>query len=329
MRMQWKRVVTVAAVALGMGIAAPAWSGLADPMMEDYTVHVLPFYKTDAGWNSFLVVADTSYRDLKHDGSAIDARFYDADCHFKSDAVLKPTKNDSQAFALDDINEANGQFNGIPGEGVILLDGNNRRFLTYMLLVNTNNNSLVRIDSIPCKWHPEDSNTPTSSKDGRVGCKRSSGSGDGTWLRYDSVNTVAATLGDKSPFLTNLYFFSAAEESDLVTELGLYGYPRGGGWAKSIHTDGYCDEIYLGSRRLDLTCTQRVRLTSFNYTNLNVFPDDDCRGKPGHIVTYSSDNGVDSDATSYSGFQETIGVFGGTLIGTGYMHHSDNYYPQN
>ncbi len=323
MKMQWKSMVMTAALGLSMGFAAPAWSGLADPMMEDYTVHVLPFYKLDAGWNSFLVVADTSYRDLKHDGSEIDARFYDADCHFKSDAVLKPTKNDSQAYALDDINEANGQFNGIPEEGVILLDGNNRRFLTYMLLVNTNNNSLVRIDSIPCKWHPEDSET--SSKSDRRGCSR--GYKDGTWLRYDSVNTVAATLGDTSPFLTNLYFFSAA--SDLKSELGLYGYPRGGSWAKSIHTDGYCDEIYLGSRRLDLKCTQRVRLTSFNYTNMNVFPDEDCRGKPGHIVTYSSDNGVDPKVSSYSGFQETIGVFGGTLIGTGYMHHSDNYYPQN
>jgi len=75
-------MVMTAALGLSMGFAAPSWSGLADPMMEDYTVHVLPFYKLDAGWNSFLVVADTSYRDLKHDGSEIDARFYDAGCHF-------------------------------------------------------------------------------------------------------------------------------------------------------------------------------------------------------------------------------------------------------
>ena len=40
----------------------------------------------------------------------------------------------------------------------------------------------------------------------------------------------------------------------------------------SIHVDGYCDEIYLGSRRLDLECTKRVSLTSLNYTFLNEFP---------------------------------------------------------
>jgi len=325
-KIQWKSAVMIAVLALSMGIAGPAWSGLADPMMEDYTVHVLPFYKIDKGWNSFLIVADTSYRDLKHDGSEIHARFYDAACNVKSDADLEVTKNDSQAFALDDINDANGQFNGIPEEGVILLDGNNRRFLTYMLLVNTNNNSLIRIDSIPCKWTPEDYATTTSSKD-RRGC--SLGYTDGTWLRYDSVNTIAATLGDTSPFLTNLYFFSAADKSDLKKDLGLYGSPRGGDWAKTIHTDGYCDEIYLGSRWLDLKCTQRVRLSSFNFTFLNEFPDEHCRGKPGHIVTYSNDARQNPTGTSYSGFQETIGVFGGTLIGTGYMHHSDNYYPQD
>jgi hypothetical protein len=32
-----------------------------------------------------------------------------------------------------------------------LLDGGGARFLTYILLVNGNNNSLVRLDSIPCR----------------------------------------------------------------------------------------------------------------------------------------------------------------------------------
>ena len=32
---------------------------------------------------------------------------------------------------------------------------------------------------------------------------------NGTWLRYDSYNTVAATFGDTGAFRTNLYFFSA------------------------------------------------------------------------------------------------------------------------
>ena len=39
-------------------------TGLADPMAEDYTAHVIPFYKIDANWSAFLVVADTSFQDL-------------------------------------------------------------------------------------------------------------------------------------------------------------------------------------------------------------------------------------------------------------------------
>ena len=68
MKIQWKSVVMIAALALSMGIAAPAWSGLADPMAEDYTAHVIPFYKIDANWSAFLVVADTSFRDLDDSG---------------------------------------------------------------------------------------------------------------------------------------------------------------------------------------------------------------------------------------------------------------------
>ena len=56
MRIQWKSVVMMAVLALFLGIAAPAWSQvvppptapLADPMAEDYTAHVIPFYKIDA-----------------------------------------------------------------------------------------------------------------------------------------------------------------------------------------------------------------------------------------------------------------------------------------
>ena len=73
-----------------------------------------------------------------------------------------------------------------------------------------------------------------------------------------------------------------------------------------LHLDGYCDEIYLGSRRLDLKCTQRVSLSSFNFTNLNVFPNAACAGKPGHIETWSVDYANEFDARDYSGFQETI-----------------------
>jgi hypothetical protein len=309
MRIQWKSVVTVAALALFMGIAAPAWSQLADPMAEDYTAHVIPFYKIDANWSAFLVVADTSFQDLDSNGSPIYLTFYNAACNLVSDARVEPTRADAQFFALHDPNDANGQFNGIPSEGVVLLDGNGNRFLTYILLVNGNNNSLIRIDSIPCR-----------GPDGGP-CFR--GAANGTWLRYDTFNTIAATFGDSGAFRTNLYFFSA--RGNLRSELLQYGTPRHGDWAVSTHVDGYCDEIYLGSRRLDLACTKRVSLSSLNYTFLNEFPNANCSGRPGHIETYASENGIDVVARDYSGFQETLAslVPPTNLIGTGWMHHSE------
>ena len=39
--------------------------------LEDYAVHVIPFYKIDANWSAFLVVADTSFQDLSYKGSDI------------------------------------------------------------------------------------------------------------------------------------------------------------------------------------------------------------------------------------------------------------------
>jgi hypothetical protein len=309
MRIQWKSVVTVAALALFMGIAAPAWSQLADPMAEDYTAHVIPFYKIDSNWSAFLVVADTSFQDLDPSGSLIHLTFYNASCNLVSDARIELTRADAQFFALHDPTDAQGQFNGIPSEGVVLLDGDGNRFLTYILLVNGNNNSLIRIDSIPCQ--------------GPQGGPCFRGAANGTWLRYDSYNTIAATFGDSGAFRTNLYFFSA--RGNLRSELLQYGTPRHGDWAGSTHVDGYCDEVYLGSRRLDLACTKRVSLSSLNYTFLKVFPNDNCAGRPGHIETWASDNGIDAVAKDYSGFQETLAtlVAPTNLIGTGYMHHSE------
>jgi hypothetical protein len=134
---------------------------------------------------------------------------------------------------------------------------------------------------------------------------------------------VAATFGDSGVFRTNLYFFSAAK--DLRAELLSYGEPRHEDWASAIHLDGYCDEIYLGSRRLDLTCTKRVSLSSFNFTFLNTFPTAECAGKPGHIVTFASSDGLSSVQKDYSGFQETIAALvpPTNMIGTGYYHHND------
>jgi len=299
-------------------------------MAEDYSVHVIPFYKIDANWFSFLVVADTSYQDMSPSGSPIGLTFYDATCNLVSDAIVPITTADAKLFALHDPVDAEGQFSGIPGEGVILLDGgaqqgtgpNNpavhRRFLTYILLVNTNNNSLIRIDSIPCQGPAPGTGDPEFLI--QQPCMR--GGVAGKWLRYDTFNTVAATFGDTGAFRTNLYFFSAL--GGLGAELSLYGVPRHVNWADSIHVDGWCNEIYLGSRRLDLDCTQRVSLTSLNYTRLNVFPDPSCSGRPGHIETFASINGTDLVVQDYSGFQETIAelIHGVNMIGTGYMHHS-------
>jgi hypothetical protein len=278
-------------------------------MAENYTAHVVPFYKIDNNWSAFLVVADTSFRDLDDGGDPIYMTFYNAACDLVSDAIVEVTRADAQFFQLHSDTDANGQFNGIPSEGVVLLDGDSNRFLTYILLVNGNDNSLIRIDSIPCQ--------------GPEGGPCFRGAGNGTWLRYDTFNTVAATIGDSGIFRTNLYFFSA--RGDLKKELLRYGTPRHGEWAKGIHVDGFCDEVYLGSRRLELNCTQRLKLTDLKYTVLNEFPNDVCSGKPGHIETYASDNGIDVVAKDYSGFQETIAelVPGSHLIGTGYMHHSE------
>jgi hypothetical protein len=288
-------------------------------------VHVVPFYKIDANWFSFLVLADTSYQDMNASGSPIALTFYDTACNLVSDAVIRITTADAQFFALHDPTDASGQFNGIPTEGVIVLDGqaeqgaapSHKRFLTYILLFNINNNSLVRLDSIPCEGP-----VVNAVQQPCVRFTTTPPSVPGTWLRYDQYNTVAATFGDSGTFRTNLYFFTA--QDDLEIELQRYGFPRHRQWADAIHVDGWCNEVYLGSRRLDLPCTQRVPLSSLNYTRLNEFPDDNCAGTPGHLETWASDNGTDLDVKDYSGFQETIAelIPGVNMIGTGYYHHS-------
>jgi hypothetical protein len=313
--MHWQHVVTVAVLALSLGMAIPVWSQqLEDPLLEEYYVHLIPFYKIDANWSSFLVIADTSYQDLSHRGTDISLKFFTNTCAYRQDARLEVTKTDAQYYPLHDPSAANGQFGGLlqnAPEGVIVLDGFGKRFLTYILLVNGNNNSLIRLDSIPCAGD----------------CRRQA-VGQGTWLRYDSYNTVAATFGDSNGFQTRLHFYSAVtnanDTGDLRRELLMYGKPRGNDWAATIFLYGYCDEIFLGSRRLDLRCTQRLNLTALNFTNLNTFPDDACSGTPGHIETFSVSTSGNPDGRAFSGFQETIAslVPNANLIGTGYLHHS-------
>jgi hypothetical protein len=324
MRSHWKSVVMVAALALFLGIAAPAWSQLGDPMAEDYSAHVIPFYKIDDNWFSYLVVSDTSSGALAPSGTIFHLTFYDAACNLVSDADIRLTAHDSQYFPLHDPEAANGQFNGIPSEGVVLLTPalgasppSVYPVLTYILLINANNNSLIRIDSIPCR-----------GPDGTLCVRGAFNGGTGTWLRYSSYNTIAATFGHEGLFQTWLYFFSAT--GDLEEELGRYGFPLGTqAYADGLHVDAWCNEQYLGSRRLKLECTQRLPLSAFNYTRLHEFPNDNCQGAPGHLVTFSSDNGTDPVGEAYSGFQETIAelVPGINLIGTGYMHHRSPVVP--
>jgi hypothetical protein len=311
-----------------MGVATPTWSQeqppeppaqqpdpfLADPLLEDYSAHVIPFYKINADWSAFLVIADTSRNELDEGGSTVNLFFYNNACDLVADARVEVTRFDAAFFALHDTTDANGQFNGLPGEGVVLVDGLGRRINTYILLVNGNNNSLLRIDSIPCR--------------GPGGGPCIAGQANGTWLRYDIFNTIAATFGDSGDFSTNLHFYSAT--GDLAAALGTYGTSRHGTYAQRIVLFAYCDEKFLGSKRLNLDCTQRLGLDSFNFTLLNEFPNDECNGKPGHIETVASDNGISPVGKDYSGFQETLAslVPPAMLIGTGYYHHRETVQQQ-
>jgi hypothetical protein len=93
MRLHGKSVFMAAALALCLGIAGPAWAQLADPMAEDYVAHVIPFYKSDANWAAFLVVADTSFQNLSDDGTPTFLTLYDAAYNLVSDAIVRPTSD--------------------------------------------------------------------------------------------------------------------------------------------------------------------------------------------------------------------------------------------
>jgi hypothetical protein len=121
------------------------------------------------------------------------------------------------------------------------------------------------------------------------------------------------------------------DDSDLANELRLYGFPRHRAWATDLEVDAWCDELYLGSRRRGLKCTQRLSLSELMYTFLKVFPNQECAGKPGYLETFATHDGTDAAVpeVDYSGFQETIATLAPptNLIATGYMHHSENFDP--
>ncbi|HXH12126.1 MAG TPA: hypothetical protein VNP04_20465 [Alphaproteobacteria bacterium] len=295
MKKRWRSFAVSAVLALCVGFAAPAAAiELADPMAEYYGQHVIPFYRIDGSWISVLVLADTSFQR----GSDIRMWFYNQACNAVRDDREALTPNDVDLLTLNDP-----RFAGIPQQGVILLDSCDLRanagcaatgpgsfpFLAYILLFNTSDNRLIRLDSIPFNW------------------------AQNLWLRYNSYNTVAATIMDEGAFETWLTFFSAS--GDLERDMRLYGPPLDGDWANRIQLDAYDDaEKFLGSFRQTLLCFTRLQL----HTLIPQLAD-----KVGHILTFSERTApVVGPRLSYSGFQETVLGNGVKFIATGYLHHS-------
>ena len=351
--MRPERYLLMAVLALALGFAAPGWaSHTADPLEENYSTHVLPFYKVDAGWLAFAVFADTSFRDpargcpLAPCTMSIHLYFFNQDCSLVRDSIVFLSDN---GVALVNLNS----LPGIPNEGVIFADtkdfsnGGGGRFLAYLILLNPVDNTLTRIDSNPF--------SPSLGGD----------TSKAHWTRYDAFNTIAVTLGDAPGSIgsvkTTLMFFNAlgggvssggpvlVGATDTLREfMAHYGRPRsiaqgatGGDWVTTggsattnvvpghVELDAFDgDENFLGSFRISPRCFERVRLG----TLLPVL------ATPagsflffGHVVAFSL---VDADRTSaqtcgptgrcsFSGFQETVVEAGAVdIIFSGYMHHS-------
>jgi hypothetical protein len=284
-----------AVLALFLGIAAPGWAvDLADPLGEFYGQHIIPFYRIDGPWISVLVLADTSFQR----GSDIRLWFFDQACSVVRDDREALTANDVDLLTLNAA-----RFAGIPEQGVIFLDScdlkarcqepwNQFPFLAYVLLFNTADNRLIRLDSIPFNWAQR------------------------RWLRYNQYNTVAATIMDTGAFETWLTFFNV--RGDLADFALIYGPPINGRWvgAGKIQLDAYDDEErFLGSFIRTLRCFERFRLSA-------VIPQ--LATRVGHILTFSHRQPFDgfNRRTDYSGFQETVLGNGVKFIATGYLHHS-------
>jgi hypothetical protein len=323
--MRWKGFVFVVMLSPFLGLVGLAWAiHLSDPLEEQYSQHVLPFYKIDPPWISMAVFADTSFNDP---GNAADRTadiklfFFDQDCQLRRNHLVKLTANDVEVLVLNDLS-------GLPDEGVIFADtnlfsdGGNERFLTYLILVNTADGTRVRLDSIPF-----------DSRQQRAVHRR--------WLRYGAFNTIAATFGDDGPattgIQTTLTFFNArgagvvrsigcevgrpcirpiGSRDTLREYMGRYGLPFGGDWVNTgpIQLEFYDgDENFLGSRRLDLRCFERDRLTGFIPSLTNELL--------GHVVA-SAFSGRGGRRLAFSGFEERVSTTGTMGIHSGYFRHS-------
>src|SRR5262245_43673724 len=206
----------MAVFTLFLGFAAPVWAATtADPLEESYYSHVLPFYKIDAGWQSFAIFSDTSYNDPNigcspgrdtHCAATIHMYFFNQDCQLIRDATTGVTANDVTVVALNNLS-------GLPSEGVVLADtglfqasttatlsAGFQRFLAYILLLNPLDNTLTRIDSIPFAPFLEHGTggvfLPIGSPATIGGFDPATVLTSGHWTRYDPINTVAATFGD-------------------------------------------------------------------------------------------------------------------------------------
>jgi hypothetical protein len=308
----------MAVLTLALGFVAPAWAvHTADPLEEFYAQHVLPFYKIDAGWQSFAIFADTSFNDPAVGcdpgrdtpcAARVHLYFFDKSCNLQRDHVVFLTANDVTVVQLSTLP-------GLPPEGVIFADTGvfagsddeakfDKRFLAYIVTVNPADNTLTRIDSIPFSPSLNDV------------------TGTGHWTRYDPFNTIAATFGDSTgttagAIRTTLMFFNALgggarptpgslTDTPLVRTIvgardtlrefmAYYGFPRSGDWVTTggsatanvspgqIELDAFNDnEDFLGSFRLAPVCFERVRLGSLIPALINPAP-----AGVGHVVAFS------------------------------------------
>jgi len=357
MRHKGSILMVVFALFLGF-LVAPVWADrsalqTADPLEESYAQHVLPYYSVSPGTLSFAVFADASFGD---GASPIHLFFFDSACNFKRDFTVHLTDNDLEVISLNTHPLLQGV---IPTTGVIFADSGGfdatavptpglaqPSFITYIILVNTADNTLTRIDSIPFSREQLARPLPLPAVPAGLPAH---------WTRYDAFNTIAATFGDVvgnngplGAIRTTLTFFNAVGTQkplnpivlppydNLLAFMSYYGFPRVGNWvptAAGVVLIAYDDdENPLGSAHINPPCFLRLRLG-----DPLLFPFLGTVGATtnvGHIVA-SATSAVAAPVCfvgkcGFSIFQETVVENGnppaGDLIFSGYAHHS-NHHP--
>ena len=354
------RLLLAAFFLVVIGVAPVEASHIADPLEEAYSQHVLPYYKVGAGFFSFAVFADTSFRDPakvtpvpSSPGTAnIQLYFFDKTCKLVRQIPVPLTVDNVALVPLHELV-------GIPQEGVIFADtghfsdGDNERFLAYIVILNGADNTLTRIDSIPFSPSPDVFGVTVG----------------GHWTRYDRFNTIPFTLGDSTgvafgAIRTTLTFFNAVGgrfdvtgppdtrsvlgARDTLREfMAFYGYPSVGDWVTTgtssvadvtpglIQLDAFgaapfpFPGLFLGTFQIKPQCVERVRLR-------DVLPVLGTQQSNLLFVRIVASSSADAGRTStcphsdpslagrcgFSGFQETVVEAGMVdLIFSGYFHH--------